>query len=256
MPDLLVLCYHAVSPDWPADLAVTPAALDAQLAHLVARGYRGARLTDALAEPRDGPTVVVTFDDGFRSVLEEGKPILDRHGLVGTVFVPSDWPGEPGPMHWPGIDRWLGTRFAPELRSLSWGQLRDLAADGWEIGSHTCSHPRLPQLGDEALHRELRHSKAMLEAVLGRACTSLAYPYGDVDERVERATIEAGYVAAVGIPRLLHEPRPLRWPRTAVFHGDSGTRFRMKVSPELRRMRRTRLGEAVDRARVARSGGP
>ncbi|MBB4661680.1 polysaccharide deacetylase family protein [Conexibacter arvalis] len=254
MRDLLVLCYHAVSPRWPAALSVTPAALDAQLGELVRRGYRGARFTDALAATPQGPTVVVTFDDGYRSVLELAKPILDRHGLPGTLYVPSDWPDAGRPMRWPGIDRWLGTEHEPELECLGWEELRGLAADGWEIGSHTCSHPRLPQVRDDAeLARELRASKARIEAELGRPCSSLAYPYGAVDGRVEAATAAAGYTAACTIPRVLASPRPLSWPRTPIFHVDDRRRFGRKVSPRIRRLRASAAGRRLDRLRVARS---
>jgi peptidoglycan/xylan/chitin deacetylase (PgdA/CDA1 family) len=252
--DVLVLCYHAVSERWPAALSVTPDALDAQLGELARRGYRGARFSDAIARPAGERTVVVTFDDNYRSVLELAKPILDRYGIPGTLYVPSDWPGDPRPMRWPGIDRWLGTPHEPELHSLTWEELRALADTGWEIGSHTCSHPRLSELDDAELARELRDSKATIEARLERPCTSIAYPYGDVDARVEAATAAAGYAGGGAIPRVLYRPRPLCWPRTPIFHEDTQRRFRMKVSPALRRARRSALGVGVDRLRVARAG--
>lgn len=255
MPDLLVLCYHAVSERWPAALSVTPAAFERQIGTLAARGYRGARFSDAIATPRHAPTVVVTFDDAYRSVLELAKPILDRHGIPGTLYVPTDWPDAGRPMRWPGIDHWLGTPHEPELRALDWEEIRGLADAGWEIGSHTCSHPHLTRLDDARLARELADSRERVAAALGRPCRSLAYPYGDVDDRVERAAADAGYVGAGTIPRLLHPPRALRWPRTPIYHGDAQPRFLVKVSPLLRRARRSPLVGKLDRARVARAGG-
>jgi peptidoglycan/xylan/chitin deacetylase (PgdA/CDA1 family) len=249
--DLLVLCYHAVSPTWPAALSVTPEALDRQLRGLARRGYRGATFTDAVAEPPSGRVVVVTFDDNYRSVLERAKPILDRYGMPGTLFVPTDWPDDPRPMRWPGIDRWLGTPHETEMHSLVWDELRALAAAGWEIGSHTCSHPRLPQLDDVALARELRDSKAVVEDRLQRPCTSIAYPYGDTDARVEVATAAAGYAVAGTIPRRLEAPRPLAWPRAPIFHGDGELRARLKVSPLVRRLRTSPAFAPLDRLRVA-----
>jgi peptidoglycan/xylan/chitin deacetylase (PgdA/CDA1 family) len=150
--DVVVLCYHAVSPRWPADLSVTPEAFERQLRVLLARGYRGATFVDAVASPAR-KTIVVTFDDAYLSVLELGKPILDRLGLPASVFVPTDYPGRDGPMTWPGIDQWLGGPHEAELRPMSWEQLGGLADAGWEIGSHTCSHPHLTQLDDAALAR-------------------------------------------------------------------------------------------------------
>lgn len=248
MSDLLILCYHAVDEDWPATLSVRPAALERQLTHLVQHGFRGATFTNALRGPRSRRTLVVTFDDGYRSVLEQAKPILDRLGLPGTLFVPTDWPGRTEPMAWDGIDQWLGTPHEPELRALDWDQLRGLAADGWEIGGHTCSHPHLSQVrDDDRLADELERSKAILERELDAPCTSLAYPYGDVDARVAAATERAGYAAACTIPRI---SKPLAtdrlcWPRTPIHRVDTDRRFRVKVSPVTRGVRSSRAFAAL-----------
>ena len=138
MSDLLVLCYHAVSPTWATALSVLPDALEEQLAALTARGYRGATFSDALGGARDERVVAFTFDDAYSSVLTLAKPILDRYGYPGTVYVPSNWPDSQLPMRWTGIEGWLGTEHEHELTPLSWAQLRELADASWEIGSHTC----------------------------------------------------------------------------------------------------------------------
>ena len=69
-----------------------------------------------------------------------------------------------------------------------------------EIGSHTASHPRLTQLGDAELHRELSESRERIADELGRPCRYLAYPYGDEDRRVRAAARHAGYEAAFALP--------------------------------------------------------
>jgi peptidoglycan/xylan/chitin deacetylase (PgdA/CDA1 family) len=251
MHDLLILCYHAVDPSWPAELSVTTEAFEQQIAELSRAGYRGMGFSDALRHGRSGRVVAVTFDDGYRSVLEQAKPILDRHGYPATLFVPTDWAGSERPMRWPGIDRWLGTEHEGALHPLGWGELEQLAGAGWEIGSHTCSHPRLSQLDDRALASELTVSKQRIESELGRSCTSLAYPYGDFDERVLAAARAAGYECACTIPRVLAPPRPLRWPRVSIYHDDDLARFHAKVSPRVRRLRASLPGRSLDRARVA-----
>lgn len=256
MIDILVLCYHAVSDRWPAALSVTPEALDRHLTFLARRGYRGRRFTDSISEPATEPTVAITFDDNYRSVLEIAKPILDRHGFPGTLYVPSDWPEDPRPMRWPGIDIWLGTENEHELHCLQWAELRDLAQAGWEIGSHTCSHPHLTQIPDSDLRRELTDSKAKIEEKIQVPCTSIAYPYGDVDERVEQAAADAGYLGGASIPRVLYPPRAFSWPRTPIFHNDSDLRFRAKVSPRLRKVRRSRLSKYIDRTRIGHESPP
>jgi peptidoglycan/xylan/chitin deacetylase (PgdA/CDA1 family) len=105
------------------------------------------------------------------------------------------------------------------------------------VGSHTCSHPRLTTVGDEQLAKELRESKAACEEGMGRPCRSIAYPYGDVDARVIDATRAAGYELAAALPKRHGSRDPLDWPRVGVYHGDDLRRFKLKVSPLLRRLR-------------------
>jgi peptidoglycan/xylan/chitin deacetylase (PgdA/CDA1 family) len=251
--DALVLCYHAVSERWPAELSVTPAALREQLSLLVERGYRGVTFTEAVLGAVHGPVVAVTFDDAYRSVRELARPILYELGLPGTVFAPTTFPGG-GPMAWPGIDRWMGTEFEPELTPMTWEELRGLAAAGWEVGSHTRTHPRLTALDDAALAQELAGSRADCEREVDTPCRSLAYPYGDHDDRVVAAARAAGYDAAGTLPSRLHGHGPLRWPRVGVYHQDDGARFARKVSPGWRRLRASPLWPLVDRARALKPG--
>jgi peptidoglycan/xylan/chitin deacetylase (PgdA/CDA1 family) len=240
--DVLVLCYHAFSERWPAPLAVSPASLRAQLELLVERGYRGATFSEAVVSPSKGRTLAVTFDDAFLSVREHAEPVLSSLGLPGTVFVVTDFAESGGALSWPGIDHWHGGLHEGELGGLTWEQLRDLDRRGWEIGSHTCSHPHLTRLDDHTLSRELLASREACEHALGGRCTSLAYPYGDVDERVVAAAGAAGYVTGAALPRWAGKPSPLAFPRVGVYNSDSRRRFRLKVSPAVRSLQRA-LGE-------------
>jgi peptidoglycan/xylan/chitin deacetylase (PgdA/CDA1 family) len=236
--DVLVLCYHAVSEDWTAELSVRPDALAEQLETLIRRGYRGATFTDAVSSnPPGARTLAVTFDDAFESVARLALPILARLGLPGTVFVPTDFPDSGRPLAWPGIDHWVGGPHAGELAPLSWARLQALAELGWEVGSHTRSHPRLTQIDDRALADELALSRDACQEHIGRPCVSLAYPYGDVDSRVVRAAREAGYLTGAGLPTGALRTRALEWPRIGIYHPDGGGRFALKVAPTLRRVR-------------------
>jgi peptidoglycan/xylan/chitin deacetylase (PgdA/CDA1 family) len=236
MRDVLVLCYHAVSEDWTAPLSVRPEQLAHQLESLVRRGYRGATFSDAVTQPSAGRTLAVTFDDAFLSVGQLALPILSGLGLPGTVFVPTDFPDSGAPLRWPGVDHWLDTPHARELEPLSWSGLRELADRGWEVGSHTRSHPHLTGLEDGQLADELAGARQALEERMGRPCPSIAYPYGEVDARVVAAAGAAGYVTGAGLPPRIHSPRPLEWPRVGIYHVDSARRFAVKVSPTVRRL--------------------
>lgn len=243
--DVLVLCYHALSPTWEADLSTTPERFERQIELLVARGYVGATFTEAVLSPPAGPTVVVTFDDAYRSVIELARPILDRFELPATVFAPTDSIGSEAPLSWPGIDHWMGGPNERELTPMSWTELRALADCGWEIGSHTGSHPHLTQVDDATLEDELVRSKAACEQHVAGPCASLAYPYGDVDARVAAAAGRAGYTTAATLPRRLSSRDAMQWPRIGVYRVDGDLRFRLKMSPTVRRLRDTRAWERL-----------
>jgi peptidoglycan/xylan/chitin deacetylase (PgdA/CDA1 family) len=234
--DILVLCYHAVSKVWPAHLSIHPDVIESQIKRLLRKGYEPVTFSQAVKRGR-GRLMVVTFDDAFASVLELGKPILDKLGVPGTMFAVTDFASTGAPLRWDGIENWQGGPYHQELRSLRWDSLRKMADDGWEIGSHTCSHPHLTRCPDEELARQLDESRAACEQALQRPCTSIAYPYGDTDDRVVAATARAGYDFAAALPTRWHAAQPLRWPRVGVYHDDRLWRFDLKTSPLVRMLR-------------------
>ena len=236
--DVLVLCYHALSPTWDAALSTTPERFERQLALLHARGYRGATFTDAVLGRVGGRVVAVTFDDAYRSVLELARPMLDELNMPATVFAPTDFIDAEAPPSWAGVDHWHGGEHARELTPMSWSELRLLAGAGWEIGSHTCSHPHLTTLDDRALAEELERSMDACRRGAQSECSSLAYPYGDVDGRVVAATARAGYRAAAALPEgWLGKRSAMAWPRIGIYHVDGGLRYRLKISPAILRVR-------------------
>jgi peptidoglycan/xylan/chitin deacetylase (PgdA/CDA1 family) len=227
--DVLALCYHGISETWPATTTVKPGDFERQLELFTRLGYRGATLSEALTEPPSERTLVVSFDDAHRSVLELAAPVMARLGIPGTIYVPTAYAGSDRPMGWDGYDVWLGTEHESELLCLGWEELRGLAAAGWEVGSHTCTHPRLSQIGDAEIVAELTDSRRECEERMGAACSSLAYPYSDFDERAVRAAGEAGYRFATTVPRRPEAPLPLQWPRVGVYQGQSARRLRMRA---------------------------
>lgn len=212
--DLLVLCYHGVAPG-SLHGEVTPEALRAQLSLVARRGYRWATFTDAVLGDEAERVAAVTFDDGIASAVEHGLPILEEIGAPGTMFL--------------------------TVKMLGWGGRLDadgaarLVERGWEIGSHTMTHPVLTNVADTTLREELVRSKVELEGLTGRACTAIAYPTGRVDARVAGAAEAAGYVAGAALEGATAvPPSPLAWPRVGVRGDDSLRVFRLKCSRAVR----------------------
>jgi peptidoglycan/xylan/chitin deacetylase (PgdA/CDA1 family) len=247
----LILCYHAVSSVWPTELAVAEAHLAEQLAALRGRGYVGltfaeserARRADRLPER----TVVVTFDDGFASTAR-ARTALEEAGFPGTVFVVTDFVESGDALSF--IPDGSGPEAAGELAPLDWSELAELRESGWEVGSHTVTHPRLPDVDARDLQRELELSRETIERRLG-SCETLAYPYGAADERVAAAAAEAGYLAACTLTGAHRVDEQFRRSRVGIYRRDVGLRARAKFSTLGQALRRTRLAELAERRRVS-----
>jgi peptidoglycan/xylan/chitin deacetylase (PgdA/CDA1 family)/glycosyltransferase involved in cell wall biosynthesis len=235
MREPIVLAYHAVSDSWRSDLTVTPHQLEQQVRGLLRLGYRPATFSDAVLAPTDDRTFVVTFDDAFTSVRDRAAPILARLGVPATMFVPTRWvAADRGRALWEDMDQFLQPGHEHELDLLPWDEIRPFADRGWEIGAHTLTHPRLTQVQDAQLDAELAGSRAEGEQEIGAPCRAIAYPFGDVDERVIAATARAGYAVAAGLPpafpgRERAPSTPLNWRRINVSPTDNGPRFALKV---------------------------
>jgi peptidoglycan/xylan/chitin deacetylase (PgdA/CDA1 family) len=245
----LVLGYHAVSSRWQSQLAVPEVVLRAQLTLLARRGYVGLTLADAERRRVEGSlplrSVVVTFDDGYASTVR-AVPIMAELGFPGTVFVVTRFVDSGERLCWHGIEHWLGPETRDELRPLGWAEIEALAERGWEIGSHTATHPLLTAVDDDRLTHELRDSGSAIAERLG-SCTSLSYPYGIADERVVAEARRCGYDLACSLTFTHLVDEPLCRPRIGLSGADRGLRLALQVSSLGRRSRRS-AGARVARA--------
>jgi peptidoglycan/xylan/chitin deacetylase (PgdA/CDA1 family) len=176
-----------------------------------------------------GRLLHVTFDDAYRNV-KTVLPLLERLGVQATVFACSGFAPSGAPLLIPELEeRAIG--YEAELTTMNWDALRDAAERGFEIGSHTISHPHLPRLADAELDRELRESRDRIADTLGRPCRLLAYPFGENDGRVRAAARAAGYVAAFAL-RAPHDAPldPYGVERVDIYRGDGPVRFALKTS--------------------------
>ena len=97
------------------------------------------------------------------------------------------------------LDVSLPEQPTADYAAMTWDQAVRLDAQLVEFGSHTCTHPVLSRCGIEELTYELRQSRRVLSARLGRNIDTFAYPHGepaDYDERAMEAVKAAGYRCA------------------------------------------------------------
>jgi peptidoglycan/xylan/chitin deacetylase (PgdA/CDA1 family) len=194
-PLTTVLAYHAIgecrSADDPHLLFVSPGSFEAQMEYL-ARHRRVVSLADAVSESRapGKPSVAITFDDGYRSVLENAVPILERHGFPATVFVPTAYIGD--------RNRWDEPLPHP-LEIMNTEELRAAEARGLSVESHGHAHIDLSNADVGAAREDLARSVAILDEVTGRQPRFLAYPFTAGSTGAQQAAAQLRFVAAFNI---------------------------------------------------------
>jgi peptidoglycan/xylan/chitin deacetylase (PgdA/CDA1 family) len=220
----LVLMYHSVEPydADPYQVTVHPERFDRQLRWLRRRGLRGVSMRELLAARKAGTAtglVGLTFDDGYTDFATQVLPALERHGFSATVFVIAGVLGGHNSWDEPG----------PRKSLMTADQVRRVADAGVEIGSHSLTHPRLPELTDGQLFDEVRRSKRILEEVTGREVTGFCYPYGGHGAREVREAETAGYDYACAVQASELAGRHAV-PRTFIGDRDNSARLYAKVA--------------------------
>lgn len=173
---------------------VAPSLFHSEMDYLTKHNWRPAALKEIVERYRserigEHNEFAVTFDDGYLSVYEHAYPALVERGMTATVYVVAGVLG--------GINEWDSRAGDKKEKMMSASQLREMAEQGFEIGSHTLTHPHLTDMSDDDLKREIVDSKHKIEDIIGKEVVSFSYPYGDYDDRVLSAAIAAGYEYAV-----------------------------------------------------------
>ncbi|GAB6155311.1 polysaccharide deacetylase family protein [Desulfosporosinus burensis] len=174
-----ILYYHSVMLEVGNEVRMPPDQFEAQMAYLRDNGYQSITLGQLYQAYYQGGSLppkpfVITFDDGYVDNYTTAFPIMKKYGFTATVFMVSSY-----------ID---GEGF------LSWAQLKELAANGWEVEGHTTTHPYLTKVDGASLLQELKSSKDLLEKGIGKTVNFFAYPYGDFNSAVLKAVQDTGYL--------------------------------------------------------------
>jgi peptidoglycan/xylan/chitin deacetylase (PgdA/CDA1 family) len=190
-----ILTYHRFSDDCPSPLCMPTAVFKQQMRYLKENGYHALTPEELLAfleyrQPLPKQSVLITIDDGYRSVYDIAYPILRANGFTAILFVYTEL-----------ID------VAPI--ALTWNQLMEMKRDGFAIGSHTITHSdlTLPKEAESKadyaarIEKELTGSKQIIDRRLGQDTWLLAYPYGNYDQKTVAASKQTGYKLAMSVKR-------------------------------------------------------
>jgi peptidoglycan/xylan/chitin deacetylase (PgdA/CDA1 family) len=192
----VILLFHRVTDDIPEDGLTVGTARFAGICRLLRRTFRVVSLSEVFRLARSGQavpprTAAVTFDDCYHNNLAAAE-VLAQHELPATFFVPASFVGTNHTFPW--------DRHQRPLSNLTWDDLRVMADMGFEIGSHTLTHPNLATLALAEARHEIANSRKVIEERLGRPVRWFAYPFGGPEHFREDflpLVAEAGYVGCV-----------------------------------------------------------
>jgi peptidoglycan/xylan/chitin deacetylase (PgdA/CDA1 family) len=219
-----VLVYHRFSKKSPDAMTVSESAFEEQMKFLKENDYHVItldQLMDFLDFSRQIPekSVVITFDDGWRSVYRIAFPILEKYNFPATLFISTD--------------------FIGSQNALSWQQIGKLTEGGFDIQCHTKTHRNLARLEKtesfeeyfKNLKREISIPPKVIKEKLGKTCRYLAYPYGETNSLVIALLKKHGYRGALtlrceGNPFFVH---PYRMNRSVIYGNDDFHQFKKNL---------------------------
>jgi peptidoglycan/xylan/chitin deacetylase (PgdA/CDA1 family) len=208
-----VLVYHRLAKQSSDRLTVTKAAFSSHLRYLSTNGYHVIsldRLYDFMEYRKPIPVkaVVLTFDDGWRSFYDIAYPLLKDYGYPATLFVYTDYIGQP--------------------KALTWEQIKEMADEGFDIQNHSLTHRNLVQreAGDnfqshfQKIVAEIDQSGDRLASLLGEPRRYFAYPFGQTDALVISILKAKGYRGGLTVSKGANPffTDPFRLQRTVIYN--------------------------------------
>jgi len=190
-----VLTYHHFAKDCGSPFCMPAALFEEQMRYLKKKGYRVISTSELLgfvqyrhALPKK--SVVIAIDDGYRSAYHIAYPILKKYGFAAILFIYTGYVG---------ISK----------NAITWDQLKEMKAAGFEIGSHTKSHSDLTKENEgesdgayrARIKTELLGSKQILDKRLRQDTVYIAYPYGRYNESILEVSEQVGYTLGFSVKR-------------------------------------------------------
>lgn len=223
-----ILAYHRFGPSVADSMTVTTTVFESQLKWLADNQYKIIPLHALLDRLRgEGPplppkAVVITVDDGHKSVYTEMLPIVRRLGIPVTLFI-------------------YPSAISNASYAMTWEQLQELQRTGlFDIQSHTYWHPNFkkereklsPEAYGKLVDTQMQKSKDVLEKRFGSRVDLLAWPFGIYDDSLERDAVKAGYIAAFSIDRrhVSSSEAVMALPRYLMVNGDGTKGFEAIVT--------------------------
>ena len=184
--DKEVVCfvYHRFSDSRYPSTNISLSDFEAHLNYLKNNDYQVLSFSEAIrylkSDADKQKTAVITIDDGYKSFVENGLPLLKKYGFPATLFINTETVG--------GGDY------------MSWEDIKTAINNEIEIGNHTHSHEYFLNLSESSRHQgfeeEIKLSQKLIKKNIGITPTSFAYPYGELDPKMKEIVQNQGFVIA------------------------------------------------------------
>lgn len=190
-----ILCYHNLNPVKRGSMNMTPDKFESQIKWIKNNGYTIIPLKDAVAYlqgKRDSlpkKSVVITVDDGWKSVYTYMYPIVKKYNFPVTLFI-------------------YPQTISQGNNAMTWDELKKLQQTGlFNIQSHTYDHPNFKVMKkrlsaskyEQYVKMQMTKSKKILEDKMGTSITLLAWPFGIYNDYLEKQAANTGYDMAFTI---------------------------------------------------------
>ncbi|MBN2060683.1 MAG: polysaccharide deacetylase family protein [Deltaproteobacteria bacterium] len=177
-----ILTFHDISKK-KSVISFAPELFERSMSLLSRHGYKTFRLMEisewqGIREPFPDRALIITFDDGYKSVFDNAFQVLKRYGMTATVFLTT---GEKKSAR-------DGGRL-PSINDslmLSWEEIRGMHAQGIDFGAHTLTHQDLTRVSLKEAENEIYRSKAIIEEILNAPVPCFAYPFGKYNHEIYR----------------------------------------------------------------------
>lgn len=226
-----ILVYHKIDPrlEWGIT-RLSPSRFARQMEFLAQSGYQTISFRELFQKSFSNPNqkkIILTFDDAYQSIYQYAFPILKKYQFTASLFIISDFVGD--------YNQWDVHPGWRKFRHLDWDEINVLNRAGWEIGSHSATHPDLRKCSDNRLQDELESSRFEIKKHTGQVSPIFAYPFGRYNDRIIEFVKKSDYQGACTMH--YHSPGltidPFQLPRQGIYLWDSLLDFQAKLNPGL-----------------------
>lgn len=187
-PHVSILQYHHVSDTTPDITSITPEKFAEHLKYL-AEFHTVVSLEDVEEAIKQNNTlpdyaVAITFDDGYKNILENAHPLLKQHGYAYTIFINP-------------------AQIGSSSSQLNWEEVEQMSKEGVTFANHTVDHAHLlekqpnesQQEWLDRVKRDVEMAEMIIEQQVGYSRKWLAYPFGEFDNPLKEMLADMGYLA-------------------------------------------------------------